>query len=266
MRASGVSIARIAMAVFASGVLLVPLALAVSEWVAPPLARLARESRATLRDGAISLTPQGVWLRDGEHILRAGSGAGGAVTMFELGPDRTLVVAARASGAHSLAGNAWQLDDVVGSRLGSTVTPWRTGSAQLELAAGADFFSVAASEPDELSLAGLARAIKYRASNGLDVRRQQFAFWAGIARLAALPLAMLLAVPLIAGWLRGAETAARATAGLMLGLVWYIAQRMVESGALAFDLSPPLLATLPTLLLAGAVLVLLVRMPRISSA
>jgi len=267
MRASGISVRRIATAVFASGVLLLPIAFAMGEWLAPPLARTARETRATLRDGAISLTPQGVWLRDGDHILRAQSGAGGAVTLFELGPDRSLAVAARAASARGTAGGGWQLDDVVGTRLGgSAVVPWRTSTAQLELISGADFFAVAASEPDELSLTGLARAIDYRVANGLDVRRQQFAFWAGIARLVALPLAMLLAVPLIAGWLRGAETAARATAGLMLGLVWYIGQRMVESGALAFDLSPPLMAFVPTLLLGAALLWLLARMPRISSA
>ncbi len=101
---------------------------------------------------------------------------------------------------------------------------------------------------------------------GLDARRQRFAFWSGIARLAALPLAMLLAVPLMFGALRGAENAARATFGLVLGLAWYIGQRMVENGALAFDLSPPLMALLPTLLLAAAVSVLLARLPRISAS
>jgi hypothetical protein len=41
---------------------------------------------------------------------------------------------------------------------------------------------------------------------------------------------------------------------------------MVESGALAFDLSPPLMALLPTLLLAAVVLLLLARMPGVSAA
>jgi lipopolysaccharide export LptBFGC system permease protein LptF len=54
--------------------------------------------------------------------------------------------------------------------------------------------------------------------------------------------------------------------GLVLGLAWYIAQRMVESGALAFALSPPLMALLPTLLLAAGVVWLLARLPRINAA
>ena len=117
-----------------------------------------------------------------------------------------------------------------------------------------------------MSLTDLARTIDYLRANGQDARRHRFAFWAGIARLAALPLAMLLAVPLVMGRLRGAENAARATLGLVLGLAWYIAQRMVESGALAFALSPPLMALLPTLLLAAGVVWLLARLPRINAA
>jgi lipopolysaccharide export system permease protein len=117
-----------------------------------------------------------------------------------------------------------------------------------------------------MSLAALARAVQALQASGLDSRRHRFAFWAGIARLVAVPLAMLLAVPLVFGVLRGAENARRATVALVLGLGWYIAQRMVENGALAFDLSPPLMAFLPTLLLGGAVALLLARLPRVSRA
>jgi len=267
MRAAGMSMARIARAVFVAGLLLLPVALLLGEWAAPPLAKLARETRAIERDGAISLTPQGIWLRDGGRILRAGTSVGGGFALFELGEDRTVAAVASAAGARALPDGGWELDELHGSRLGNAlVTPWQAATHRLDLAAGADFFSVVAGEPDEMSLMALARAIRHLEANGLDVRRQRFAFWAGIARLVALPFAMLLAVPLVAGWLRGAENAARATVGLLLGLAWYIGQRMVESGALAFDLSPPLLAFLPTLLLVAAVAVLLARMPRINAA
>ncbi len=268
MRAAGVSVARIGAAVFATGLLLVPVALVVGEWMAPQLAQLARETRTVQRDGGISLTRQGVWLREGGRILRAdGLAEGGGVTLFELGDPQALALVARATGARALAGGGWQLDGVSASRLGlDTVSASHAAAQRLELAAGADFFSLVNGEPREMSLAALARAIHYLEANNLDARRHRFAFWAGIARLIALPLAMLLSVPLLFGPLRGAENAARATLGLVLGLGWYIAQRMVENGAFAFDLSPPLMASLPTLLLAGAVLLLLARLPRISAA
>jgi lipopolysaccharide export LptBFGC system permease protein LptF len=77
---------------------------------------------------------------------------------------------------------------------------------------------------------------------------------------------MLLAVPLLLGFLRTAEGGARATLGLAVGMVYFIAQRMVESGTLAFGLDPLLLAWLPTLLLGSAVALLLWRARRLSVA
>jgi lipopolysaccharide export system permease protein len=103
-------------------------------------------------------------------------------------------------------------------------------------------------------------------ARGQDAARQRFAFWSGLARLAALPLAMLLALPLLLGALRKAGSGARATLGLGLGLLYFILQRTVESGAVAFGLDPLLLAWLPTLLLALAVALLLQRTRRISAA
>jgi lipopolysaccharide export system permease protein len=207
-----------------------------------------------------------VWLRDGSRILRADGSAGGGVMLFEL-EGNALTAVARADGARSLPQGGWELDGIRGSRLGGkAVTRWSAAAQRLDLAAGADFFSVVNSEPREMSLAALARAVQALQASGLDSRRHRFAFWAGIARLVAVPLAMLLAVPLVFGVLRGAENARRATVALVLGLGWYIAQRMVENGALAFDLSPPLMAFLPTLLLGGAVALLLARLPRVSRA
>lgn len=264
MRAAGVSVLRIGLAVLATGLLLAPLALLAGEWVAPPLARLARETRAVERDGALSLTPQGIWLREQDRILRADRGG---FTVFELGAGAALAAAAHATSAVPDGEAGWQLHEVDETRLGlDSARVAHEGARRIELAAGVDFFSVAARDPDEMSLSELAHAVDRAGGSGLDTRPHRFALWAGIARLLAVPLAMLLAVPLVLGWLRGAESARRATVGLVAGLGWYIGQRMVESGALAFDLSPPLMALLPTLLLAAIVLLLLARMPKVSAA
>ena len=60
--------------------------------------------------------------------------------------------------------------------------------------------------------------------------------------------------------LRSAEGGARATLGLMLGLGYFMLQRMVESGMLAFGLDPLLLAWLPFMLLAAVLTLLLLRL------
>jgi len=271
MRASGMSIARICGAVMLTGLLLLPPAVLVGEWLAPPLQQLARETRSVERGGPVSLTRQGAWLRDGARVLRAEDGKGadgaGGVTVFEITPELELAVVSHAAGAQGQADGRWELEHVAGSRFDAAgVAPFTAATASFALQTGADFFDLAATSPREMSLRELARAIDYLSANGLDTRRHSFAYWAGIGRLAAIPLAMLLAVPLIFGALRGAENAGRATTGLLLGLAWYIGQRLVESGAIAFTLDARLMALLPTLLLACAVAMLLVRLPKVSAA
>src|SRR5688500_5358220 len=82
MRAAGISIARIAASVALAGLLLLPLAAAAGEWIAPSLAQLARVNRALQRNDSLSLSQGAAWLRDGPRLLRS-DGQGG-VTVFEL--------------------------------------------------------------------------------------------------------------------------------------------------------------------------------------
>ena len=89
--------------------------------------------------------------------------------------------------------------------------------------------------------------------------RYRFALWSRIARLLALPVAIAFALPFGFGSMRSAGIGARTTLGLGIGIVYFFLQRMVESGALVFQLDPLLLAALPTLLLALAASVLLLR-------
>ena len=263
MRAAGVSIARIAGSVALAGLALLPAAAAVAEWVAPPLAQAARVSRALERDGSADVVRGAAWMRDGQLLLRAD--AGGGVTLFELDGPRQLAAVAVAGSAQPLGDGTWELRELAESRFGGgTVTRGPVGARQLHSAIDGEFLRLSTSEPRQQSFSDLRRATSLLEGLGQDATAQRFAFWNGLARLAAVPLAMLLAVPLLTGFLRSAEGGARAALGLVLGLVYFIAQRMVESGTLAFALDPLPLAWLPTALLAVAVAVLLWRTRRVA--
>jgi lipopolysaccharide export system permease protein len=270
MRAAGMSIARLCGSVLLVALLLLPAALLAGEWLAPPLTQLARVTKAVERDGGISLARGGgAWLRDGGRILRADGMAGGAggVLAFELDGSTQLAAVGRAERVRVLPGGDWEFAGYASSRFTAAgVAADASVTQRLESSATTGFLAAVSSSPRELSLRALVHAIRHLAANGQDARPWRFAFWSGVARLAAIPLMLLLAVPFQFGRLRGAEQGARVVLGAALGLAWYIAQRMVESGALAFDLDPMLLALLPLLLLAGAVAMLLSRTGRLNAA
>jgi lipopolysaccharide export system permease protein len=265
MRAAGIPVARIAATVAVAGLLLLPVAVAVGEWLAPQLAQIARVSRALDRNESLGVAAGSAWLRDGDLLLRAD--AGGGVTIFELDGERRLAAITTAGQARPLAEGGWELRDTAQTLFAvDAVNLGAGGTRRLATSAGAEILELAGKDPRQLSLTELRRAIRLFDAQGQDTRRQRFAFWSGVARLAAIPLAMLLAVPLLFSFLRNAEGGARAALGLGVGLLYFVAQRMVENGTLAFGLAPLPLAWLPTLLLGFAVALLLWRTRRISAA
>lgn len=264
MRAAGISMGRLCLSVTAAGLLLVPLALALGEWIAPPLSQEARITKAAERSGSSGpVQGGGIWIRDGQRIMRADSAnatQGGGVSIFELGETDALLQVQRAAGVLALEDNSWELRDVATSRfIPGGVVAGNEAAQVLAAGAGAAFLDVVTGDPADLSMQTLARTIAHLQQNNQDARRYRFAYWSAVARLAAIPLAVLLAVPLLTGTLRTAEGGARMTLGLVLGLGYFMAQRMVESGTIAFALDPQLLAFLPTMLLAAIVVLLLVR-------
>lgn len=265
MRAAGISVARIAGSVLIAGMLLLPPAFATGEWLAPQLAQSARVDKALARNGSIALSQGAAWQRDGNTLLRVD--ADGTVTAFELDAAGRLLAVAAAAGTRQQAEGSWQLLDVAETRFDAAGTRRGSpGGRLLQLADGTGLLQLGYADPRQQSLAALRESIGVLEARGQDATRQRFAFWSALARLAALPLAMLLALPLLLGALRKSGGGARATLGLVLGLLYFIVQRTVESGAIAFNLDPLLLAWLPTLLLGVAVTVLLQRTRRISAA
>ena len=263
-RAAGVPVARIGASVFLAGLLALPLALLTDEYLAPPLARMARIHKAIERNGEISLAgPGGAWVRDGGVILRAGRSTGtgyDGISVFEVGPGNRLVATGRAAGATERLDAGWELRDYAWSGFDDGgVRFGRESVHALDAGISPAFFGMIVADPEDLSLRELWRTSRYQDSNGLDSRRTRFAFWSHVARLVAIPFAALLALPFLFGSLRVVETGARATLGLGIGLGWFILQRTVESGTIAFGLDPLLLAWLPTALLVVALAALFAR-------
>ncbi len=264
MRASGVPVSRIASAVAFTGVLLLPLAFAIAEWVAPPLAQSARATRALARDESLSLSGGAAWVREGDQLLRAGPD--GDLTLYQLQGTRLTAITTAGRSQRQPDGSRL-LQDVLRTDLddrGAT----RTRQPQQILGAGAgqDFFSAAMRDPRQQSLTARWQAIRALQARGQQATAPRFALWSAVAGLMATPLAMLLAVPMVLGFLRTSGSGAKASLALVLGLLYFLAQRTVENGTLAFGLHPVLLAWLPTLVLALVVALLLWRTRTLSAA
>jgi lipopolysaccharide export system permease protein len=264
VRATGISIARLASYALVAGLLLVLCEVLLGEFLAPPLQQAAREQKAFSKLSNASFGFGSAWVRDGDLILNVAGQSSerqfGSMQIFQLSSDHRLLALGHANRAIAGTKGKWSLSDYTESRFeGDTVSTRPPGEKLLESNVTAGFLGLAVEDPKQLTSRALWRLIAYCRANGLDARDYVFAFWSRIARTVAVAFAVLLAIPFVLGSLRSAGVGARMTMGLLLGIGFFLLQRLIESGTVVFNLNPVVLAWLPTALLALVTVSLLAR-------
>ena len=276
MRAAGLSVWQIGRGVVLAGLLLLAFGVAVGEWLAPPMQQLGREVKAFAKFSNVSFAGSGdAWVRDGDLIVnverQTGDSQFGGMMVYELGADNRLqsmgraatareVAAVGKTGGERRASSAWRLEQYAETRFdGDRSIASSSAGRTLESNVGADFLGIAATIPGQLPSTALWRMIRHLKTNGLDSREPVFAFHSRIARTVAVLFAVLLALPFVFGSMRSAGAGARIGLGLLLGIVFFLLQQMIESGAIVYGGDPAFFAWLPTLLMATAATVLIAR-------
>jgi lipopolysaccharide export system permease protein len=265
VRATGVSVARLAGIALLAGLLLMLLAILLGEFLAPPLQQAAREHKAFSKLNGVSFGGGGAWVRDGDMILNIAGQSSlrqfGSMQLFELSPQHRLLALGHAQRAVAGArGGTWSLSGYTESRFADdSVTTSPPAPRLLASHVSAGFLGLAVEDPKQLTSRALWRLINYYHANALDAREYLFAFWSRIARTVAVVFSVLLAIPFVLGSMRSAGAGARMLLGMILGIGFFLLQRLIESGTVVFNLDPVLLAWLPTALLALVTFTLLAR-------
>ena len=265
MRAAGISVWRIAGSVLMAAMLLVMLSVISGEFLAPPMAEMAKRQKALSKFSNISFANRGgAWVRDGNLLInvmqQSGSAEFGGMRIYELTPQHELASMATASTALVQPDGKWKLTQFAVTRFGGDVIEaGRDATRVFESTIGGDFLKDTVTSPGDLDTRTLWALIRHLKGNGLDARIQEFEFWSRLARTTAIVFAALLAVPFVFGNLRAAGSGARLLIGVMIGLVFFLVERLVESGTIVFNASPLVLAWTPTALLGAVALLLIAR-------
>ena len=267
IRATGISIAHLAGICLLAALILVGCAVVLGEFLGPALQQTAREHKAFSRFNNVSFGGSGAWVRDGDRILHVAAQSSerqfGGMQIFELSPDHRLLAVGQSQ--HAIAGSAgtkgkWLLADYAESRFsGDSVSKSAPAQRVLQSNVTAGFLGLAIENPDQLTNRALWRLISYYRANALDDREYKFAFWSRIARTVAVIFTVLLAIPFVLGSLRSTGTGTRMLMGLVLGIGFFLLEKLIESGTVVFNLNPIVLAWLPTTLLALVTVSLLAR-------
>jgi lipopolysaccharide export system permease protein len=264
-RASGVSVWRIAWPVGLAGLTLAVIMYGIGEYAAPPLAQFAKREKTTDKLQDVSFAgSSSAWVKDGNLILRVQTGevdrAFGGVSVFQLDGTTKLRSIQRAARISVADPGRWRLHNVATSRFGDDrVSADLIAETTMLSTVNPEFLGLAATDPQLLTLRGLASYIDHLRRNKLETASYEIGYWSRIALIFAVIVVTLLALPFVFGPLRTTGAGTRTVIGVMLGVVFFLINRTIENGGQLFHLNPALVGWLPTAVIGLCTLVAISR-------
>jgi lipopolysaccharide export system permease protein len=256
MRASGLSVFRIAGWVAMAGIVVGASMWIIGEYVAPPLEHYARQQKMIAKFNQYGVAgSRSIWAKDGETIVsvqqQSAENEFGGVLVFKLDPQHRLRSAGRANMASIGSDGRWRLDGYQESDLGDDgqITTRRMQEAELDTHLSPEFLGFAVINPTSLPAAGLYAYMRHLRANDLDARLYETAFWSRIARTCAAVIIVMLALPFVFGPMRSTGMGARMVIGILIGAAFFFLAEVLESGGRVFGLPPYAIAWGPTALL-----------------
>ncbi len=263
IRAAGVPLWRVVMAVMKAGFLVMIIAMAVGEFVAPPSEQSARNLRSFAIASQIALKSRnGFWARDGSSYINIRTVLPGDrvrdIFIYEFDAGNRLQVSTHAREAFYSDGR-WILQGITQTDLRDGVEQRSIERAAWESLLRPDLINMVVIKPNSLSMYDLAKYIGYLHDNGQDAQRYRQALWNKIVYPLATAVMVFLAVPLVLGSARGVNIGQRILAGAFIGLAFHVLNQGAGHLGVVLEMNPALSATLPTLLTLGAAVVLMRR-------
>ncbi len=260
MRASGMSVRRLAGLVLVPGLVIMVATGLLGEFIGPPLDFFARNMRveARLGQGDERLGNE-TWVRDGPvflHLARVNSEFEfGTVYLYRFDEANRLTSIALADNSGINADDTWRLENFretlfEGDRV--RVSEEVLTTEQFEI--NAQLLGSGMAKPLSLSLRGLLSYIDYLERNDLDADQYETEFWYRISRTTTVLLMPVLALAFVFGSLRSGGAGARLMIGVAIGLAYYLASETLANSGQVFNLNPATVSWLPTLVLGGVTL------------
>lgn len=253
IRTAGVSVFRIVLAIMKTVVILMVAAFILGEVVAPPALEYAKLQRVKALSKDISLNTQyGLWARDGDtyiHVRRADNvGKLFDIHLYSLNKVHQLnqIIYAKTADYN---GEHWQLNNIKKTDISlDKVTVSNLDSMKWKTLLNPELVRIVTFEPSKLSIWKLSGYINYLKDNGLETAQYELALWSKIIMPITIAAMVLLAVPYVFGSLRRTSVGQQILIGFLVGLSFFIANRLLGQMSIVYNFHPILGASLPTVL------------------
>lgn len=253
IRSSGVSLLRLVMAIMKTALLLIVAAIIIGEVIAPPVQQYANLKRIKALSQEISLnTEYGLWARDRQtfiHVRRVtNEGQLQGVTLYQFDEQQNLHGVINAHVA-DYVDKQWLLKRVTQTQIEKN----RITSTQLkEMPWGSlldpQLVNVVSVTPEMLPIWKLDKYITYLQENSLDASQYKLAFWNKLIMPITILAMVLIAIPFVFVSQRQTPIGKQILIGFLVGITFFILNRLMGQMGIVYQLHPLLVVSLPTML------------------
>ena len=262
IRAAGLSVWGFALSLLKVGLIFVVAIFLLGELLAPPGIQQGQQLKSRMLSGKAAVSQQGgIWIRHKDLFVRSGVILDGQsildLDIFRFkGLDLVEVVHAESAERKN---NAWLLKNVQRLKIseGSMVKSHHDTETWTDLMTE-NLFRVLSVDPSEMGIRDLFSYTRYLEGNKLDSRAYWLAFWNRFVVPLSSLIMLLLSLPFVFGSQRGGGAGQRLFIGVLLGIGYFLASRLLNQIGLVYG-APPLLAAILPPLLALALAWLLLR-------
>lgn len=228
MRAAGVSVPRMAVPVLWVGVLLGSASFIFGDWLGP-----AGEQKARSIGAPNLAATHSIWLRDAGSVIEIGQLEAedriGQIDIFALNTAGQLQQELAAT-AGVYADGHWLLSDVHRTQYGSSgVTVSNEPSATWSGNVTPSVLRLFILQENSISVHGLWRLIDYMNSNHLDARKYTTLLWRKLVEPFSVIAMALFALPFVSGRPRDINAGQRLLVGVLVGIVYYVVNKVSVS-------------------------------------
>ncbi len=253
IRAAGISKERIVWSVCRASLLLVLLSFILGQWVAPRSEDLGQDIRAqALGEKPALQTASGLWYRDSMSFIHIDSIATNelmhGVDIYELDDRQRLKRHLHARTASNV-GSGWTLKEVsVVTLTAEDILISQTEAMPWSTSLEPGVVELIALKPERMSLFALKEYIDFLRGNNLDAARYELTFWRQVWTPVATMILVVLSTPFVFGSIRSVSMGQRILTGSMLGISFYLLDRICGYLGLLYSITPVVSALAPGIL------------------
>ncbi len=255
MRAVGLSIGQITLAILKAAIVVILLVTALGETLIPMLSHYSKDYKAMAVTGGQGLrTSGGMWLRFDNDFVTIGRVVSDvelkSIYQFHFDATHHLQFSRWITEAR-YENNAWIAYDVRQTDFGQDKTSAVTlPKLDWEIPVKPKILKISSNEPDEMTLRELNRYIREQKRSQINAQAYQLAFYQRLIQPLSTIVMMILAIPFIFGPLRSSTMGSKLIVGITAGFSFHLLNHFFGPLSTVFQWPPEIAAFGPTLIFA----------------